>query len=196
MSIEGIPELEQQQKEKRPSGGFSLGSIVLLMGVLSVIVVVGMQFLNQQESRPTSGPAPEFTVTSFDGETFSVESQREAGNITVLNFWGSWCGPCRAEAPRLQQLHEDYVDRGVTVLGVTYLDEESDSRAFMSEYGLSFPSAPDPDLIVADRYNITGAPETFIIDENGDVVAFFLGEITDLGMTRLRNDLDTMLAEQ
>ncbi|MEQ8672028.1 MAG: TlpA disulfide reductase family protein [Aggregatilineales bacterium] len=192
MDINDIPEISDLEQPPAPSRGLSLGSIILIFGVICVIAVVGMQFANQNASTPTSGPAPTFTVTTFDGETFDLKAQ--AGKITVLNFWGSWCGPCRAEAPRIQLLHEDYAERGVNVLGVTYLDDVDNSLAFMNEYGLTFPSAPDPNLQVADSYQITGAPETFIIDQNGDVVDFVYGEITDLRMTQLRDLIDDMLA--
>lgn len=192
MTIEDI--LENEQKEEQPSrGGLSLGSIVLLLGVVAVIVVVGMQFVAQNQSRPMEGPAPTFTLTTFDGQPFDLEAHR--GEIVIVNFWGSWCGPCRAEAPRLQQLHQDYADRGVTLLGVTYLDDDDSSLAFMDQYGLTYLNAPDPQLRVADAYHITGAPETFVIDQQGNVVEVVVGEITDLQMTRLRDRLDVMLAD-
>lgn len=192
MAIDGIPELNEVEQQTKPSRGLGLGSIVLILGVLCVIAVVGMQFVNRSQSTLTSGPAPTFTVTTFDGQTFDLEAQR--GQVTLLNFWGSWCGPCRDEAPRLQILHEDYAGRNFSIIGVTYLDEVEKSLEFMADYGLTFPAAPDPDLLVADSYHITGAPETFLIDQNGDIADYVYGPINELRMTQLRAKIDELLA--
>lgn len=176
---------------------FSLGNIVLLFGLLAAVGVVGMQLYNQNQTAPNSGPAPLFEVQTFDGSTFTLEEQR--GNIVVLNFWASWCGPCRDEAPELQAVYERYRERGVEFIGVTYLDEDDDSQAFMAEYGITYPNGPDPRSIVANRYNVTGAPETFIVDQNGEIAASFLGPLTPYSAFQIADltaVLDELLAEQ
>lgn len=175
-----------------PRRGMSLASLVLLLGVLMATAVVGMQLYNQSKTSPTSGPAPDFTITTYDGQTFRLSEQR--GKVVVLNFWGSWCPPCRDEAPDLQQVHEQYVDRGVVLVGVTWLDEEANARAFIDEFGLTFPSGPDQALRIADDYRITGAPETFVIDQEGNIVRHFVGPITDYSIYRIQ-DLTSLLDE-
>lgn len=167
-----LSELEPSETTPAPRRGLSLGSIVLLAGVLMVVIVVGIALLRAKQGQPTSGIAPDFTVTTFDGETIQLANLR--GHPVVINFWASWCGPCRDEAPRFQSLWERYRDQGVVFLGVTYVDDESDSRAFIAEYGITYPNAPDVGTVISkEMYFIEGVPETFVIDQQGNIVDFF-----------------------
>jgi len=161
-----IPTSEDQPVRK---GGLDLGSIVLLIGILAVIGVMGLQLIRQNESQPLAGSnAPNFTVTTFAGEEFTLSEQE--GNIVIVNFWGSWCAPCRDEAPHLQAIHERYQDLGIIMFGVTHIDEEAASLAFMEEFGITYPNAPDPRSEISDRYNIKGVPETFVVGRDGEIV--------------------------
>jgi cytochrome c biogenesis protein CcmG/thiol:disulfide interchange protein DsbE len=168
-----LSELEPQPAEPAARRrGLSLGSIVLLLGVLMVVIVVGIALLRAKQGQPTSGLAPDFTVTTFDGETIRLSDLR--GRPVVINFWASWCGPCRDEAPRFQSVWERYRDQGVMILGITYVDDENESRAFMAEYGVTYPNAPDVGTVISEElYFIQGVPETFVIDQQGNVVDFF-----------------------
>jgi len=149
-------------------GGLDLGSIVLIAGILAVIGVIGLQLAQRNETQPTSGKAPDFTVTTFDGDEFTLSEQ--TGNIVIVNFWGSWCAPCRDEAPDLQAIHETYAEAGVIMFGITHIDEEDASLAFMEEFGITYPNAPDSRSEISDRYNIQGVPETFVIGADGEIV--------------------------
>jgi cytochrome c biogenesis protein CcmG/thiol:disulfide interchange protein DsbE len=194
--MESIDDLLNQPAEPRRSG-ISLGSIVLILGIVMVIAVVGLQLRSQLAGQPERGPAPDFIVTTYNGETFDLSDQR--GNVVVLNFWGSWCAPCRTEAPGLQAIYERYRDRGVTFIGVTWLDERPDALAFIEEFSLTFPSGPDTGLRISDAYGITGAPETFVIDQDGNVAASFLGPLSEDGPLKfsdLTGALDDLLADE
>jgi cytochrome c biogenesis protein CcmG/thiol:disulfide interchange protein DsbE len=172
----------------------SLATLVLLAGIAAVIVAVGVALV--QRGQPTDGAAPDFTATvfaeapAFAGETFSLSDFR--GRVVVLNFWASWCGPCREEAPVLQRLHEAYGDR-VVFLGVAYAEEDANSLAFMREFGITYRNVPDRGTRISDDlYHISGVPETFIIDQNGEVAEFLISTVTE---ARLRPTLDRLLSE-
>ncbi len=100
------------------------------------------------------------------------------GQVVVLNFWASWCKPCKAEAPILERAHQRLRRSGEgTVLGVTYDDSTPASLRFASENDMSFPSVRDVGTKLADRYGTTYVPETFVIDRAGRIVAMRRGQI-------------------
>ena len=198
-----LQEFENKPKrdEANDSGskkGFSIGSIVLISGIVAVIVVLAVQLARQNQIQPMPGEvAPEFTLTSFStgpddpSETISLSDLR--GQIVIVNFWGSWCAPCRTEAPELQAIYEDYKDDGVILIGVNWLDIEDEALAFIDEFGLTYPNGPDVGERIGNRYNIQGAPENFIVDRDGVVHEAVIGSVD---YDQLAAILDEMLAAE
>jgi cytochrome c biogenesis protein CcmG/thiol:disulfide interchange protein DsbE len=137
-------------------------------------------------------PAPAFELPLLDGDG-SISSSDLQGRPYVVNFWASWCVPCREEAPVLQSFHERWSDRGVVMLGVVYQDTASEAREFRDEFGLTFPQALDPDGIAALDFGVFGIPETYVVDADGIVMAKFIGAV---GPTSLDNALAQIEAGQ
>jgi len=115
-------------------------------------------------------------ITTFAGETIRLADLREKG--VMLNFWASWCVPCRTEAPMLEQARRRERDRGIIFIGLAYLDQEHAARAFLDEFKITYPNGPDLQSAAARRYRITGVPETFFIDPDGAIVSIAIGPIT------------------
>jgi cytochrome c biogenesis protein CcmG/thiol:disulfide interchange protein DsbE len=99
------------------------------------------------------------------------------GKVVVLNFWASWCEPCREESPLLQRWHDRNRKRGALVLGVDALDEIGHARDFVEEYGLTYPMLRDGDGSTRESYGILGFPETFAIDRQGRIAAMARGPV-------------------
>ncbi len=114
-----------------------------------------------------TGPAPDFTLKSRGGENIKLSELR--GQVVMINFWASWCGPCRQEMPLLDQLYQRYQPMGFTLLGVNV---EEDSRAadkILKEIPVSFPVLYDKKNQVSESYQVRAMPSTFLIDRDGKV---------------------------
>ncbi len=140
-------------------------------------------------------PAPEFQGPLLDGGEFDLASAK--GDVVVLNVWGSWCPPCRKEAPDLQAVHEQLSDDGVRFVGVNVRDySEGPAQAFEDEFGITYPSVYDPkgEALLAFRDTIppSAIPSTLVIDRSGQLAARVMGPI---GETSLR-DLVADIAEE
>lgn len=146
-------------------------------GMLALIVVVAFALLAlltlawvQRQAPPLeNGLAPAFELTTFDGQTIKLADLRGKG--VVINFWASWCVPCRDEAPALQATWEKYRERGLVVIGVDYVDTETEAKKFMQEFGVSYPSGPDVGTRISQSYKITGVPETYFITREGKLLS-------------------------
>ena len=120
-------------------------------------------------------PAPDFTLIRFDtGEKVSLSELR--GKPMILNFWATWCRPCRAEMPALQTAYERYGD-DLLVVGVDQGEEGAVVGPFLEEFGISFPILLNGDMTVGREYRILGLPTTFFIDSQGVIRRIHAGEI-------------------
>jgi cytochrome c biogenesis protein CcmG/thiol:disulfide interchange protein DsbE len=135
-----------------------------------------------EKGRPQPGePVPDFTLellNGTDGQRPSEVSLADfRGQIVVLNFWASWCAPCRREASDLQSVWEQYQDQGVAFIGVTYHDAEGASLAFIEEYGITYPNGVDTRGRISRDYGVVAVPETYVIDRAGRLSWFQIGEL-------------------
>jgi DsbE subfamily thiol:disulfide oxidoreductase len=136
-----------------------------------------------------SEAAPGFSLPSLDGSG-SVSLASFRGNIVVLNFFASWCAPCRLEAPGLRTVSKDYAERDVRFLGVDFRDNDAAGQAFMDEFNLEYPAVSDAAGSLADDFGLYGMPTTFVIDVDGDIRYRFVGYVQE---ESLRGALDALL---
>lgn len=126
--------------------------------------------------------APAFDLQTLDGERLALAELR--GSPVVLNFWASWCIPCREEAPLLTTAAREYEAQGLRVVGIVYQDSAESARDFMDRYAQPYPGLLDPDGRTAIDYGVFGIPETFFIDRDGIVRSRQVGPVTEEGLER------------
>ncbi|WP_322797415.1 TlpA disulfide reductase family protein, partial [Tepidiforma sp.] len=121
---------------------------------------------------------PNFRLQSLDGRPRTLDEFR--GRYVLLNFWASWCGPCRGETPDLQDFYSRNLDRGITVIGVNQQEDEATARKFTAEFGVSYPILLDASGAVSQAYatGVGGLPTTFLIDPDGVIRRVFIGRVT------------------
>ena len=129
-------------------------------------------------ARGERATAPDLSLPELGGDrTISLKEYR--GRVVVLNFWASWCEPCRRESPVLERWHRRIQGRGGTVLGVDMLDVTGDAQDFIAEYKLSYPMLKDKDGNGLETYGVVQYPETFVIDRRGRIAAVQRGPVDE-----------------
>ncbi len=122
-------------------------------------------------------PAPAFTTSLFDGGELALSDLE--GRPVVINFWASWCAPCRDEAIPLERAWLAYRERDVVFVGIDTQDTEDAARAYLAEFGITYPNGRDEDGRISIEYGIVGLPATFFIDRKGIVVSRWVGAIPE-----------------
>jgi cytochrome c biogenesis protein CcmG/thiol:disulfide interchange protein DsbE len=186
--------LQEVAGEKKQTGAvpqrISTFGVVAVLFIVALLIVIGYALYQRSLSQPTTGPAPTFSITTY-GDRESIALADLKGKVVVINFWASWCVPCQDEAPLLEEMWREYKDRGVVFLGVNTDDIESKALAYLDEYDVTYPNAPDVGGKIEDQYRITGVPETFIVDPNGEISHHFIAPVNERD---LRAEIDLALA--
>jgi cytochrome c biogenesis protein CcmG, thiol:disulfide interchange protein DsbE len=162
---------------------------LLVYGVVARRDDTSLDSAVKQGQRPAA-PGSAVTLPELDGSAKRSLAQLR-GNVVVLNFWASWCEPCRAEAPLLERAQKQLAPEGGTVLGVTYKDDASASRDFVKENKVTYPSLRDDKLDLAPKFGTTKLPETFVLDRDGRVVAMSRGQVSEDFLTRAIDEAQT-----
>lgn len=182
--------------------------LIAQVWLLAVLVVIALAFL-ELRSKGTSGiggltvadrlavaetqnePAPSFAIESLGGGTVSLDALR--GHIVVLNFWATWCTPCRKEAPAFQRLSDEYRDRGVRFLGMNERDSRAAAQSFFREFKLRYPSGFDPSGALADDFALYAMPTTFLVDPSGTLRYRFVGYLDE---PTLRSAIESLRGQE
>jgi cytochrome c biogenesis protein CcmG, thiol:disulfide interchange protein DsbE len=153
---------------------------VALAAVAVLLVVLIWRLTHQPDRASIGGPAPTFALQRLDTDAV-VDLSALRGKPVVLNFWASWCEPCKREAPTLERLWQTYRKQGVEFLGIDVNDADSDARRFLRAHGITYPTARDPNgSIAADSYNVGNMPMTFFVDRRGRLVGTrILGPVSE-----------------
>jgi thiol-disulfide isomerase/thioredoxin len=176
-------------------------AVALLAGALAVTLTTGsgaqagVSYLDGNPAQRVYAAgdrplAPDFTATSLTGTRISLASYR--GKIVVLNFWGSWCPPCRDEAPTLAVLSEQYAPKGVAFLGDDVGDTPVNALSFTRGVGITYPSVNDPGYTVVQDFSqivpVNDTPTTVVIDRTGRIAGVVLGTVSYGTMVTLLSD--------
>lgn len=179
VDVQGTEGLPQEEAVQSPSQRRSvlLWRFIIVGIAAAFVAILGWRLVqtNTSEHR-ADGIAPALVFTTFEGETISLDDLKGKG--VVVNFWASWCDPCRDEAELLEQTWRREKDNGIVFLGLDYLDQEPAALAYLAEFDVTYPNGPDLRSEIARRYGIKGVPETFFIGPDGRIVETVIGPIT------------------
>lgn len=166
--------------------------VVTLAIIVMVVALAVVYVVMRWESEPTvelNKAAPNFELGVLGGEYLSLEEFQ--GQIVLLNFWATWCEPCRDEMPAMQQVYEEYRDQGVTVLGINLMETEVAVKGFVEQISVTFPILYDLTGEVHDMYLVRPLPTSYFIDRRGIVRFMYIGPMT---LEEMRQRIDRLLA--
>lgn len=172
----------------------SLAALIFGAGWIALTALLAPAGTGGRIPAPRQGfLAPDLTLTTLTDE--SVQLSQLQGQPVIINFWASWCAPCKAEMPALQRVYEAYRDQGVVILAVNATNQDSQLQAadFASQHGLTFPILLDSTGEAADVYQVRALPSTFFVDRAGNIHDVVIGG--PISEALLRAQIEQMLAE-
>lgn len=162
-----------QMKKRR----FFIRTGILLVMLAALCYTMYNSVFAKQDRVKEGSIAPNFVLQSVNGERIELKDLKGKG--VFLNFWGTWCGPCKQEFPYMANQYEVFKDRGVEIVAVNVGESNIAVKNFMGSYGVNFPVAMDKDRQVTEAYDITPLPTTFLINPEGKVIKVIKGTMTE-----------------
>jgi DsbE subfamily thiol:disulfide oxidoreductase len=147
-------------------------TVLVFVSILAIaFLLISCKGKQEKASAVESGKiyAKNFSLPSLDGNE-KIDLKDFKGEPIVINFWASWCGPCREEMPFLQKTWNEYKDKGIVFLGINVLDEEKNAKDFLNSFGISYINLKDSNGETANSYSVVALPATFFIDKQGKIV--------------------------
>lgn len=145
----------------------------LRSGACKVLLVAALSLPHISSATPQLQPAPNFTLPSIDGANLRLSEYR--GDVVMVNFWATWCGPCRQEMPLLDKMYKRYKKAGFTLLGVNVEKDRAKAQRVAKQLNVSFPILFDSAQQVVDAYKVGSMPSTVLVDRNGNIRYVHLG---------------------
>jgi len=133
----------------------------------------------------------DFSLSLLEGETKSLGSYK--GKVVFLNFWATWCGPCRSEMPSMESVYKKFADKGLEILAVNCAEDRATVSSYMKNEGFTFPALLDLDGRVSSNYGVQSIPTTFLIDRDGMIVMRLVGSI-DWDSPKIHTALESLLS--
>jgi cytochrome c biogenesis protein CcmG/thiol:disulfide interchange protein DsbE len=167
-----------------------VGTVVAIGGALAVAATVTRRPADPTAAVAVEGPMPAIDRPAMQGGRVGPATYR--GKVVLVNFWASWCGPCRREQPGLERLWREYGDRDVQLLGINFDDGRAAALEYLREFGVTYPSVYDPDGKITADFLVPFLPATVLVDADGQMRYRLQGAQTE---ATLRRYLDELLAE-
>ena len=174
----------QRQKKMRQNNLTLVAAIILIVGGLGTLIWLGIRpkeepttVFSEQARAQQGGTAVNFELDLLDGGSVALADYE--GDVIVMNFWATWCPPCRAEMPGLNRFYEAHRDEGLVILAINAQEDAATVRPFIDANGFSFPVLLDLQGRVAQQYSTRSFPTTFIIDREGTIQHVQTGEISE-----------------
>ena len=173
------------------------GALVVIVALL-LLLTLGLRHAGAGPE--LGGPAPDFTLELYGGDEITLSELR--GQVVVINFWASWCDPCRDEAPDLERVWREYQDQDVMFIGVDYVDTEAKAQKYLAEFNVTYPNGLDVGQKISDAFRIRGVPETFFIDKKGNIAPIFVNgspmvkKVSPITEAELRSGIERLLAQE
>ncbi len=159
---------------------FVVGLLALLAAGLAAQARSSSGAVSASASLAENRPAPEIVVNRFDGKTTKLSDLR--GQVVVVNFWASWCQPCRDETAALERVFQRYQGTDVRFVGVATWDTQQAAQDFAKQEGVTYLTGTDAKGDAAVSYGVTGIPETFLVDQNGQIVRRWIGQVDEASL--------------